>query len=639
MRQKKEASNRILIPSMLALGVIPLLIHAFYYDSQLSQFAWFPDGTDQMNDYFLGWKMVAIIIVGAVMIGTMSFRYFKKKEKFEFENTFYVLFIYALFAGMSALFSNYKHWVNAGSYQMFESVWVLFSYVIFCYYTYQYVTSEKQAIALLKWGGIGCVVLMLIGAFQFLGLDFFKTAIGQMLITNPSTWGNSSQININTPKHTVYATLYNQNYLSFYFGLLIPIILALLFSCKKVIERVALIFIVILSVMCLIGSQSSSGWMALCLGGIIAVLVLASRKKRRFIVTGTVCVLVVVVGIIACAATPLGNKVKSLFAGTAEFPALKSIDTTGDCIQMDIDGNILNLSFDLDENTDEVSIHLNDGVGQTLQSIQKEDDPSTTVIQNEGYRNCEVAGVMYHEKLALSVNLDNHLWYFTKDADGNYVIINQAGKLEQYKSPHFSTILRDDAVSGRGHIWDGIIPILSKYIFVGSGANTFIFAYPQNDYIYRAYYEIPNILDVKAHNLYLQQWVENGMVAMLAFIFFYLWYAIVSVRIYRRIDLNNRLATIGFGVFVGSVTYMIVGLANDSNVCTAPVFWIVLGLGMAINRILIKKDSIVAKAFSSETVETDKSVEVIAVEKKPEKREHKLSRKERKKKQKNNRQI
>ena len=97
-------------------------------------------------------------------------------------------------------------------------------------------------------------------------------------------------------------------------------------------------------------------------------------------------------------------------------------------------------------------------------------------------------------------------------------------------------------MSGRGHIWDGIIPRLSKYIFVGNGANTFIFAYPQNDYIYRAYYDIPNVLDVKAHSIYLQQWVENGMFAMIAFIVFYVWYAVTAIRTLRKADMKNQLS-------------------------------------------------------------------------------------------------
>lgn len=37
---------------------------------------------------------------------------------------------------------------------------------------------------------------------------------------------------------------------------------------------------------------------------------------------------------------------------------------------------------------------------------------------------------------------------------------------------------------------------------------------------------------------------------------------------------------------------MIAGIANDSNVCTAPVFWGMLGLGLAVNRMLVKKENL-----------------------------------------------
>lgn len=631
MKYRKESDNKILIPSMVVLGLIPLIMHVFYYNCKLSQFDWFPNNSDQMSDYFLGWKMVAIIIVGAVMLGIMLFRYFRKKEKFIFENSFYALLIYGFFVGMSALFSNYKYWVNVGSHQVFESVWVLFAYMIFCYYTYQYVKSEQQVVALLKWGAIGCLILMIIGMTQFIGIDFFQTAIGKMLITNPSSWGGASNLNFNTPKHVVYATLYNQNYLSFYFGLLIPIILALIIASKKLVHRIILAIIEIFAGCCLIGAQSASGWLALGASFFITIIVLASRKKKNFIITLCALALCVVVGIIACVATPLGNKVNALFRGTAEFPALKAIDTTDSCVQMDIDGNILKVSYDVDENTNEVAIHTTDENGEILNSIQKEDDPTISVIQNDGYRNCEVSAIMLNDQLGVSVTLDEHSWYFTKDDNNGYVLVNQAAKLELYKSEEFSTLFRDDAVSGRGHIWDGIIPRLSKYIFVGNGANTFIFAYPQNDYIYRAYYDIPNVLDVKAHSIYLQQWVENGMFAMIAFIVFYVWYAVTAIRILRRADMKNQLSLIELGIFTGTLTYMIVGLANDSNVCTAPGFWIMLGLGMAVNRIIKASDLNIAEIIKKETVDEVCETSTVRANSNSDKKGKKQSRKARKK--------
>lgn len=64
----------------------------------------------------------------------------------------------------------------------------------------------------------------------------------------------------------------------------------------------------------------------------------------------------------------------------------------------------------------------------------------------------------------------------------------------------------------------------------------------------------------------------------------------INFWIYRRANFKDSLVLIGFGIYVGTVAYMIVAMANDGNVTTAPVFWCVLGLGMAVNRMIIRKE-------------------------------------------------
>ena len=90
-------------------------------------------------------------------------------------------------------------------------------------------------------------------------------------------------------------------------------------------------------------------------------------------------------------------------------------------------------------------------------------------------------------------------------------------------------------MSGRGHIWNQTIPLLKKHILIGCGANAYMLEYPQNDYIGQEYI-YKNGYQVKAHCWYLQQWVENGLVATLALLAFLGWYVIRSIRIYRRVD-------------------------------------------------------------------------------------------------------
>lgn len=69
--------------------------------------------------------MIAIVIIGVLMAAILLYRHYVKKETLQFENSFYFLLVYGLFVLMSALFSKHKHWVSGGTYELFESVWVV----------------------------------------------------------------------------------------------------------------------------------------------------------------------------------------------------------------------------------------------------------------------------------------------------------------------------------------------------------------------------------------------------------------------------------------------------------------------------------------------------------------------------------
>ena len=86
---------------------------------------------------------------------------------------------------------------------------------------------------------------------------------------------------------------------------------------------------------------------------------------------------------------------------------------------------------------------------------------------------------------------------------------------------------------------------------------------------------------------------------------FLLWYIIRSIRIYRRVDLHEHLSWVGVGLFAAVLVYVIAAVANDSNVCTAPVFWGMLGLGMAVNRMLVAKENLFVKAEETQTTENN----------------------------------
>lgn len=614
--QKKKSSNKVFIPIILLMGFIPLIVHTYSYNSNLSQFNWFPSGADSQTDFFFGWKMITIIVVGIVMAGILFYQYFKK-QGLRFENAFYFLFFYAMFVAMSALFSSYKYWVVRGSYELFEPVWVVFVYILLCYYTYHFVQEEQQVKFILCGAGIGMAVVTLIGVFQYFGMDFFKTGFGKHLITNPSWWDNLDSLSFNMLEGTSYTTLYNPNFLSFYFGMLIPLLVCVFIAAKKAWQRVLIIVAEVLCLICLKGSKSDTGWMALVVGGVILALVLLSRKKKAFCVALAIMLIGGVAAVAVGSKTDVGIQIKNTIVGTFRIDdryAVRDIDTGTDSVMLNVRGNKMYVSYTTDE-SGVIVPNCTDENGQTLELAMTDADNQIYVINDERFADGSIQPILLGDDNipAISVTYDGIAWDFVETQEAGYCYLNKAGKLVKWEQIKNAKLLNEDAMSYRGHMWNVTIPLLGKHVLIGSGANTYMFEYPQDDYLGQAYIYGFNSYEVKAHCWYLQQWVESGLIGTLALLIFMAWYAVQSIRIYRRVDLHESLSWIGFGLFAAVLVYLIAGIANDSNVCTAPVFWGILGLGMATNRMLVEKEKLFVKDVVT-TVGDEGQTETLAVE-------------------------
>ena len=610
-------SNKVFFPIIVLMGFVPMIVHTYLYNSNLSQFDWFPNGSDSQTDLFFGWKMITIIVVGIVMAGILCYQYFKKKQGLRFENAFYFLFFYAMFVAMSALFSSYKYWVVRGSYELFEPVWVVFVYILLCYYTYHFVQEEQQVKFILCGAGIGMAVVTLIGVFQYFGMDFFKTGFGKHLITNPSWWDNLDSLSFNMLEGTSYTTLYNPNFLSFYFGMLIPLLVCVFIAAKKAWQRVLIIVAEVLCLICLKGSRSDTGWMALVVGGVILALVLLSRKKKAFCVALAIMLIGGVAAVAVGSKTDVGIQIKNTIVGTFRIDdryAVRDIDTGTDSVMLNVRGNKMYVSYTTDE-SGVIVPNCTDENGQTLELAMTDADNQIYVINDERFADGSIQPILLGDDNipAISVTYDGIAWDFVETQEAGYCYLNKAGKLVKWEQIKNAKLLNEDAMSYRGHMWNVTIPLLGKHVLIGSGANTYMFEYPQDDYLGQAYIYGFNSYEVKAHCWYLQQWVESGLIGTLALLIFMAWYAVQSIRIYRRVDLHESLSWIGFGLFAAVLVYLIAGIANDSNVCTAPVFWGMLGLGMATNRMLVEKEKLFVKDVVT-TVGDEGQIETLAVE-------------------------
>ncbi len=121
-------------------------------------------------------------------------------------------------------------------------------------------------------------------------------------------------------------------------------------------------------------------------------------------------------------------------------------------------------------------------------------------------------------------------------------------------------------------------------MLLGSGPNTFVYEFPNDDYIGMKNVGYDGSVVTKPHNMFMQIWVQTGFLSLLAFLALYVVYFAESMKMYVRKTGYRRSDLLGIGILLGTFGYLVTGLANDSTVAVAPVYWCLLGAGIAVNR-------------------------------------------------------
>lgn len=590
---KKHRKEIPLIPVIFAMGFIPLLSHQFIYRTHLSNFDWYPDSAEVQMDLFLAYKAIAIIIIGLIMFLSLLYSYIHKK-KLSFEPAFYLLFAYAGLALMSSVFSPYREYAFRFSYEVFQPIEVYLAYVILCYYTYHHIRDEKHIKKVLLFSGIGILLVTAIGLLQYFNLNPFATRLGEMLLLSPSNWGNPDALSYAFAQNTIFSTLFNPDYLSFYYGMLIPIGLVLILVANAWWKRILYALITGTFVLCMYGSTTASGVLGLGLTAIVLFFILASRRRVTLWLSVFLGIFSLTLGIFTLTSTDRGKEISARVFGDRFFYdnfSITEIQTNRDTVDITVYGKKLTIGLYEDESSGDLQIICKDESDGILSytPVMLEDGISF-VLDDTSYGNCVILPGNFDDGIyGIQVNIAGASFSFAK-ISGEMYYNNLANKFVKFPKTPTVTLFYDNFF-GRGWIWNRTIPLLKKYILLGAGSNNFILAYPQDEYLLRLFVFGGNTYDVKAHNWFLNEWIEHGLLAMLCLLAFYLWHFIRSVRIYRKANLKDSMVLLGFGLFLSTLTYVFVSIANDSSVCTAPVFWVILGLSFSANRMIEEKMS------------------------------------------------
>lgn len=573
-----------LLPVILFVAVVPLLVHALPYKLPLSKYTWIAAENDTVLwDVFSYIKLKAMMVIALAALMVFVSLLVKGRLSVKKTKVYIPMALYLLMVILSCAGSDLKEVAWRGGMDRFEGTLAIICYIWMLFYTIQAVRSIRDITAVFAALGVTVLLECLIGLSQLVGADVLFSNVGRFLIA-----GNMS-IELEFQKGQVYQTFGNMNYIPFWLSLVIPLLLLICIKCvRDMAERgdvssdrkpglperkyipvfaIAILLLGLAAVNCL-GAGSAGGLMGLA--GAVLLMVIAFIP-RRIIRIGTVVFLSVIVlaGIMI------------LYSSDKDEVVIDYFETGEDSLKMSLDGRGIDVKI-----SEEGDLVLYDDDGKVLPLYSDDAAPWILSIDDDlGYGNVAFEKYVVDDGNYLMIHLpsDGILFHFGDtgvtccNPYGYEVPLNKTKRLGFYGHYGFA--------SGRGYIWADSIPLLAESFFTGSGADTFMFIFPQTDYAGKisAGGQAVTITD-KAHNLFLQMALTTGVVSLMAFL---AMLAIMFRQVYRRFNGNEgALLSISSltwekalicGAAFGIMGFLIAGLTCDSTVSVMPIFYTMLG--------------------------------------------------------------
>ncbi len=615
-----------IFPIILFSAVTILIVRLHIYTRPMSQFFWTSETDEsQLSDFFSYDKMVFIMVVACFALVVLLFQLTSQSLAVKRTAVYIPMAVYAVFVLISYFGSDYKTFALWGYNDRFEGTIPLLAYMVMLFFVINTVNSVRNIKQILWPIAVSSVLLSLLGITQAADHDFFRTVLGQKLISpnyvlssGTTLWQaidaafeeGAQYYNFTFQNREIYQTVYNINYVSFYLTLLIPLF-GMLFvrsldkeANEPLWKKICLGILCALLIFNFIGSASAGGFFGL---GIIGILGIIMLNKQLIKIWKPLVVLFVIAGIVfGITSDRWLPEITSAFKGLqedsvaitngAQGPATKRphVDyiKTGSTLEFSVNGNPL--FIDYNDDASNLNIIIRDADNQ-LVLLNETGDGYLSIDDERFYDYMKIALRFDDEnRVYLTINTDGTTdWYFTKNGD-EILYMNGFGNLVALEPiEHIGFKNHQDFGSGRGYIWSTSIPLLKHTIIKGFGADTYCIHYPTNDYAgkYNSVRFQRDIIVDKPHNMYLHTGICTGVISLIALVAMYLIYVIQSIKLFWKRELGTDFITYtGFGLFCGLTAFMATGLVDDSTVSVMPLFYTLLGTGFATNILIRKAD-------------------------------------------------
>lgn len=580
--EKKNLSFIYFLPLLFLICFVPLIVYGKLIDLSESTQKFYWLGQNQYLDFFSYWKSVWIVFFTSLTLVIYIILYKQNKLPLKNMRMYYIpLFVYAIFVILSSVFANDKSTALWGFVDMYQGMFVLLSYIILTFVTINFVNSNKDINLFLNAFIILVIVEGILGISQYFGFDFLQTKIGKSIIV-PS-YLKINNLSFTFGAKTIYATLFNTNFVGSFATLMLPLTIAYVMLAKTKKKRIIGIISFILAVFVWVGCNSRAGYF-----GVLISLLFAIYVFRKFIIkhlkASVMIVLVMIVLVILINSISGGMVVNRLKVFSEVFNSSRVQDEDKvkfediilgkDTFSIITNKETLNFKLEGDR------LYFLDGDNNELEIDYQE----TITIKDERYKNYYIT--IPDEYPGVSIVAYNKRINFYLMEDGIKVIGTGGRVVEVVDSPMFGPLKGYETLaSNRGYEWGTTIPMLKNYILKGAGPDNFPMVYNQDDFVGKL-----NLIDFdanividKPHNMYLQIGVNTGVLSLITMVIMWGIYIISSLRIYKNCTFDKIEELVGGFCLISIIGYLSAAIFNDSVNSVAPLFWIILGLGISIN--------------------------------------------------------
>ena len=594
----KEKSITLFFPIAVILTIVPLIV-------RMKKVAIDPAAvklvgeTSELDLFSQNKAFMLMIFCGILILLSVIFfkDLFKKRDKITLISIA-CMGIFFIFSLISALSSKYIQTTIWGYYDKAEGIitigcyLILFIYSIYAFKSigdYKYITYPLMIVVFIN---------AFLGVFQYFGYDLIKTNLGQ-LIAIPSKYNiKASSLSLLYESHKLYGTLFHYNYVGSFVAIVLPILfIAAAIEFENIMYKVALIFSCLFSIWLLLGSTSRAGLIGVIVSLIAGIIIFGKLLKPKWkpILIGFAVICVLMIGLnfasgnkIFARIPSLGSDIISLFKSNDDFN-LKDNVPIKDIQYTDNGGAIAVLQNDsLEFYVQDGEYVFKDSNGNPVDYTRNKNNLTTT--------DPRFSNISFTFGKLPDANKSNGL-YLNLNSKPAFIFKLSNGKLHLVDNNNFQDIELVDAESigfkgkekigsARGYIWSRTLPLLKGHLITGHGPDTFMYEFPQNDMIAKLYAYGESIMTVdKPHNMYLQIAFSDGLIALIAFLIAAILYLVDSFKLYALKAKYTVSESLGAATTLGVLGYLAAGIFNDSVISVAPIFWIVFGVGFALNYI------------------------------------------------------